>query len=85
MDLRELVAPVGRPVLADARSNDRTFQHMAMVVGEVADVAAALREAERAGGRRLSAPVELTELELGYRRAVLVRDPDGHCLRLLER
>jgi catechol 2,3-dioxygenase-like lactoylglutathione lyase family enzyme len=73
----------GRPAPVDARAND--LWHWEISV-EVADLDTALLAAERAGGKRVSpAPIELDELHLGHRRAALVRDRDGHCLRLIER
>jgi catechol 2,3-dioxygenase-like lactoylglutathione lyase family enzyme len=73
----------GRPAPADAAANDLWHWEVSVEVG---DLEAALRAAENAGGKRVShAPVDLVELELGYRRGALVRDRDGHCVRLVER
>jgi catechol 2,3-dioxygenase-like lactoylglutathione lyase family enzyme len=35
LDLTEYVAPRGRPAPADSRSNDRWFQHVAIVVADM--------------------------------------------------
>ena len=73
----------GRPAPADGAANDTWHWEISV---EVADLVEALNTAERSGGKRVSrAPVELDDLDQAYRRAVLVRDRDGHCLRLLER
>jgi hypothetical protein len=51
---------------------------------EVGSVEAARRAVLDHGGRA-SEPVDVRALELGYLRAALVQDRDGHALRLLER
>jgi catechol 2,3-dioxygenase-like lactoylglutathione lyase family enzyme len=52
----------------------------------VPDLDAALSGVESTGGHRVStAPVDVTSLSLGYTRAALVTDLDGHCLRLVQR
>jgi catechol 2,3-dioxygenase-like lactoylglutathione lyase family enzyme len=53
---------------------------------EVADLADALARVATAGGTtRASDPVDVTALDLAYTRAALVRDLDGHALRLVQR
>jgi hypothetical protein len=73
----------GRASPPDSAAND--LWHREITV-EVADLTAAVSAATQAGGRRVSqASVEVSTLALGYRRAALVVDRDGHCLRLVER
>lgn len=73
----------GRDAPPDARASDIGHWQTTLVVGDVDAVAARLRE----GGHLFISPgaVDLPEAELGFRRALLVRDPDGHALRLVER
>jgi catechol 2,3-dioxygenase-like lactoylglutathione lyase family enzyme len=73
----------GRARPPDGAAND--LWHWEITV-EVADLTAALSTATQAGGRRVShAPVDVSAHALGYRRAAVVSDRDGHCLRLVER
>src|SRR5262249_26896841 len=43
IDLVEFLAPEGRPIPPDARSNDRTFQHIAIIVSDMEAAYARLR------------------------------------------
>lgn len=73
----------GRPLPADARPNDLIHWQTTIIV-ESLD--AALARALAAGGRLLSErPARDPGAALGWRRAVLVRDPDGHAVQLVER
>lgn len=75
IEFLEYLAPrSGRPFPADARANDLVHWRTQLVVRD----AAAL---ERVGRRR---PVALPGPELGFARAVAVRDPDGHTLEVVE-
>ncbi|TMB16310.1 MAG: glyoxalase, partial [Deltaproteobacteria bacterium] len=44
IELTEYLAPRGRPIPADARSNDRSFQHVAIVVSDIDRAYRRLRE-----------------------------------------
>lgn len=71
----------GRPAPADEQANDLVQVQTTLVV---ADAAAAARALAAWGAPPLSAtPVEAGGL--GFRRGFLVRDPDGHVLRIVER
>jgi catechol 2,3-dioxygenase-like lactoylglutathione lyase family enzyme len=80
----ELVRQTGRPVPRDSRSNDRWFQHLAIVVSNIDQAyAIVLREG--------AAPISTGPQELpawnpnaGGIRAVYFRDPDGHPLELIQ-
>jgi catechol 2,3-dioxygenase-like lactoylglutathione lyase family enzyme len=83
LELAEYVAPRGRPAPADARSNDRWFQHVAIVVRDMDRAWARLRAH---GVTRISpAPQRLPDWNpnAGGIRAVYFRDPDGHPLELI--
>jgi catechol 2,3-dioxygenase-like lactoylglutathione lyase family enzyme len=80
----ELVSGHGRPIPANSRSNDRWFQHLAIVVS---DIEQAYEIARRAGAVSISAePQRLPDWnsQAAGIRAVYFRDPDGHPLELIQ-
>jgi catechol 2,3-dioxygenase-like lactoylglutathione lyase family enzyme len=83
VELLEYLSPrSGRPRPPDAAANDLLHWETA---ARVEDVAATEEAALAGGGSLLSDDVaELPEASLGFRRAALVADPDGHVLRLAE-
>ena len=44
LDLMDFIAPEGRPVPVDSKSNDRWFQHVAIIVSDMDRAYARLRE-----------------------------------------
>ena len=72
----------GRPYPVDERANDLVHWQTTVLVADAGVAAAAVRR----GRFRLvsAAPVELPDSTLGFTRAVLVRDPDGHAVQLVE-
>jgi catechol 2,3-dioxygenase-like lactoylglutathione lyase family enzyme len=84
LDLTEFLAPRGRAVPADTRSNDRWFQHVAIVVRDMDEAYRHLRrhkvEHASTGPQRL--PDE--NPTAGGIRAFYFRDPDGHHLEVLQ-
>jgi len=82
VELLDYAAPTdGRPYPADAHVNDVVHWHTIVAVDDVAEAAATLR---RAGYSVPSEIVTLPDRALGYARAALVRDPDGHVLELVD-
>ena len=83
LELTEYLAQKGRPVPADTRSNDRDFQHVAIVVSDMDRAYARLREAhvEHAS----SGPQELPAWNpnAGGIKAFYFRDPDRHVLEVI--
>ena len=72
----------GRPVPPDARANDVAHWQTALVA---ADVEGASRMVRGSGCTLLSpGVVPLVEQVLGFTRALLIRDPDGHALAVIE-
>jgi len=72
----------GRPYPADERPNDLVHWQTTVLVPDVGAVAAAVR---RGKFRFISgAPVQLPDTALGFSRGILVRDPDGHAIQLVE-
>jgi catechol 2,3-dioxygenase-like lactoylglutathione lyase family enzyme len=79
-----LVRHDGRPLPHDSRSNDRWFQHLAIVVSDIDRAYAIVL-------RKGAAPISTGPQELpawnpnaGGIRAVYFRDPDGHPLELIQ-
>ena len=73
----------GRPYPADERANDLVHWQTTVLVGDAGSATAAV---SRGKFRLISpGPVDLPDTALGFRRGVLVRDPDGHAVQLVER
>ena len=84
LELTEYLASRGRPALADARSNDRWFQHVAIVVNDMEQAYLWLR---RHGVQYVSpSPQRLPDWNPNAAgiRAFYFRDPDGHALEILQ-
>lgn len=84
IEFLEYLAPRdGRPAPADTHANDLWFWQTRLSVRN-ADTAT---EALRSGHLTFISPGEvvLKEARLGYRKSVLVRDPDGHAIQLIEK
>lgn len=83
IELTEYLAPRGRPIPADARSNDGSFQHIAIVVSDMAKAYATLREhhVEHAS----TGPQRLPDWNpnAGGIEAFYFKDPDHHVLEVL--
>ena len=84
IDLTEYLVPKGRQVPVDSRSNDRWFQHIAIIVSDMDRAYAQLRQfgVEHAS----SGPQRLPDWNpsAGGIRAFYFKDPDGHPLEILE-
>src|SRR6516165_10801942 len=84
IELTEYLAPKGRPITAGARSNDRSFQHMAIIVSDMDKAYAWLRqnkvEYASSGPQRLP---NWNRNAAGIK-AFYFKDPDGHPLEILE-
>lgn len=73
--------PPGAPYPADSRSDDGWFQHLAIVVG---DMAAAWRQLAALRPRLISTGPQRLPPRNGGVAAVKFRDPDGHPLELIQ-
>ena len=84
LELTAYLAPRGRPAPADSRSNDRWFQHVALIVSDMDSGYARLRRHKvqhaSTGPQRLP---ETIPNAAGIR-AFYFRDPDDHPLELLQ-
>jgi catechol 2,3-dioxygenase-like lactoylglutathione lyase family enzyme len=84
IELTQYLAPEGRPIPVDSRSNDRWFQHIAIVVR---DLDAAYAHLRRHDVRHASSgPQRLPDWNpnAGGIEAFYFKDPEGHVLELIE-
>ncbi|MEL6911445.1 MAG: VOC family protein [Cyanobacteria bacterium J06629_2] len=80
--LMEYLTPQGRPVPVDSRSNDRWFQHMAIIVSDMDQAYQHLRQ--HGVTHTSTSPQTLPEnLKSSGIEAFIFKDPDGHNLELL--
>jgi catechol 2,3-dioxygenase-like lactoylglutathione lyase family enzyme len=83
VEFLEYVAPKGGRPFPDATSADLVHWEITLEVSDVAEVAA---RAKAFGAELVSRGVsDIEALGLGGRRAAIVRDPDGHAVRLVQR
>src|SRR5215471_19881286 len=84
LEMTEYLAPRGRPAPADGRSNDRWFQHVAIVVADMDRAYEKLRQAR--AEHASSGPQRLPDWNpnAGGIRAFYFRDPDRHVLEILQ-
>ena len=83
ISLMEYLTPQGRPIPIDSRSNDRWFQHIAIVVS---DMERAYQQVRQHNVKHTStSPQQLPEWnkKLGGVEAFYFKDPDGHNLELI--
>lgn len=83
LELLQFLTPRGRPIPVDSRSNDRWFQHVAIIVSDMDAAYSRLRsfkvEHASAGPQRLPD----WNPSAGGIEAFYFRDPDGHNLEVL--
>ncbi|HEX6813586.1 MAG TPA: VOC family protein [Planctomycetota bacterium] len=84
LELTAFLAPRGRPLPVDARSNDHWFQHVAIIVRDMDAAYAHLRRhrVRHASPRPQTLP-EWNTAAAGIR-AFYFQDPDGHALEVLQ-
>jgi catechol 2,3-dioxygenase-like lactoylglutathione lyase family enzyme len=84
IELTEFLVPRGRPIPLDARSNDLWFQHIAIIVRDMDQAYAHLRNHKVQHAS--SGPQTLPEWNknAGGIKAFYFRDPDGHTLEILQ-
>jgi len=84
IELTEYLTPKGRPVPVDSRSNDRWFQHIAIITSDMDKAYARLRQhkVEHAS----TGPQRLPDWNknAGGIKAFYFKDPDGHALEILQ-
>jgi catechol 2,3-dioxygenase-like lactoylglutathione lyase family enzyme len=84
LELTEYLAPKGKPVPVDSRSNDRWFQHVAIIVSDMDRAYAWLRQHKVQHAS--SGPQRLPDWNknAGGIKAFYFKDPDGHALEILQ-
>jgi catechol 2,3-dioxygenase-like lactoylglutathione lyase family enzyme len=84
ISLMEYLTPQGRPIPVDSRSNDRWFQHLAIVVTDMEQTYQHLRQHNIRHSS--TSPQQLPEWnkKLGGVKAFYFKDPDGHNLELIQ-
>jgi catechol 2,3-dioxygenase-like lactoylglutathione lyase family enzyme len=83
IELTEFLAPRGRPAPADARSNDRWFQHIAIIVSDMDRAYQWLHEHKVQHASPVPQLLPAWNKNAGGIRAFYFRDPDGHPLEIL--
>ena len=77
--------PGGRPMPADTRSNDLWHWQTTLVTKDIQAVIERLRQA---GAQFITPDVvaipQEAQIKLGFKKAVMIRDPNGHAIRLIE-
>ena len=83
IELTEYITPKGRPIPADFRSNDRWFQHIAIVVSDMDKAYQHLRKNKVQHAS--TAPQRIPDWNTAAAgiRAFYFRDPDGHHLEVI--
>src|SRR5713101_4645974 len=84
LELTEFLTPQGRPIPVDSRSNDRWFQHIAIIASDMDGAYKLLREHKvkhaSTGPQLLPAYIK----DAAGIRAFYFRDPDSHFLEVLQ-
>jgi catechol 2,3-dioxygenase-like lactoylglutathione lyase family enzyme len=83
IELTEFLAPRGRPAPVDARSNDRWFQHIAIIVSVMDRAYQWLREHKVQHASPAPQLLPAWNKNAGGIRAFYFRDPDGHPLEVI--
>jgi catechol 2,3-dioxygenase-like lactoylglutathione lyase family enzyme len=83
IELAEYLAPRGKPAPVDARSNDRWFQHVAIIVSDMDKAYRLLRDYKVQHASSGPQLLPAWNPNAGGIRAFYFRDPDGHPLEIL--
>jgi catechol 2,3-dioxygenase-like lactoylglutathione lyase family enzyme len=83
IELTQFLTPAGRPMPADARANDRSFQHVAIVVSDMTKAYDTLRAHHVKNASTEPQRLPDWNTSAGGIRAFYFRDPDGHFLEVI--
>src|ERR671919_677760 len=83
IDLTEYLAPQGRPIPVDSRSNDRWFQHIAIVVSDMDKAYQHLRVHKVKHASTGPQTIPPSNKAAAGIRAFYFKDPDGHNLEII--
>lgn len=84
IELTEYLAPKGRPLPVDSRSNDRWFQHFAVITSDMERAYARLRRHKVQHASTGPQTLPLWNRNAGGIKAFYFKDPDGHALEILQ-
>ena len=84
IELTEYLAPRGRPIPVDSRSNDRWFQHFAVITSDMERAYARLRQHKVRHASTGPQTLPLWNKNAGGIKAFYFKDPDGHALEILQ-
>jgi catechol 2,3-dioxygenase-like lactoylglutathione lyase family enzyme len=83
VELTQYLAPRGRPIPVDSRSNDRWFQHVALIVRDMDEAYGWLREHKIQHASTGPQTIPAWNMGAAGIRAFYFNDPDGHVLEVL--
>jgi catechol 2,3-dioxygenase-like lactoylglutathione lyase family enzyme len=83
IELTEYLAPQGRPIPVDWRSNDHTFQHIAIVVSDMDKAYQHLRSQRVRHASTGPQTIPASNKAAAGIRAFYFKDPDGHNLEII--
>jgi catechol 2,3-dioxygenase-like lactoylglutathione lyase family enzyme len=83
IDLSQYLAPEGRPIPPGWRSNDRSFQHIAIVVSDMDKAYQRLRDHKVRHASTAPQTIPASNKAAAGIRAFYFKDPDGHHLEII--
>lgn len=84
LELTEYLTPKGRPIPVDSRSNDRWFQHIAIITSDMEKAYSWLRKNKVEHASTGPQTLPAWNKSAGGIKAFYFRDPDRHWLEILE-
>jgi len=84
IELTEYLAPKGRPIPVDSRSNDRWFQHFAVITSDMEKAYTWLRQNRVQHASTGPQTLPAWNKNAGGIKAFYFKDPDGHALEILQ-
>jgi len=83
IELTQYLAPEGRPIPADWRSNDHAFQHIAIVVSDMNEAYQRLRAHKVRHASTAPQTIPSSNKAAAGIRAFYFKDPDGHNIEII--
>lgn len=84
IELTQYLTPMGQPFPADAKSNDRNFQHIAIIVSDMDKAYAQLQANNVVGASVAPQQLPVSNKQAAGIKAYYFRDPDNHYLEILQ-
>jgi len=86
IEFLEYLAPRdGRPYPDDARANDLIHWQTSLIFNNIDALTQRLRAADNYEFISSAAAIAIPETRFGFKKGVLVRDPDGHVMQIVEK